>query len=351
MKSLTKLLIALFGLLSILGLGLVLATSTSSNNWYNAPITDNNLNFKASLDNGKVYTSWNVFSKEPLKWYKVMRSTTNSNPVYPEDSYIAAISNMNTTSHVDSSPKTAYYRVCAITTYNNRYCSNVIKISYEAAADKYEWYAKSSWYTTIPDNNMNFSAKIYNEKVYTSWNKYGHSETFKYYKVVRSTTNSNPVYPDDGYIKAIGNISDITYLDASPKVWYAYYRVCAITEWNLRYCSNVVKLYVSGTTNDENTGDSDDTSNYSYDNAIQLTQEIKDKLDSIIETFIGKLESKYEENSDRANYIDKVIDNLEALNSKKPRLKNVVNYLVDLLEAKRDVYDNGLDEIEDIFDV
>gem|GEM_PF-4537377 len=39
------------------------------------------------------------------------------------------------------------------------------------------------------------------------------------------------------------------------------------------------------------------------------------------------------------------------MNSKKPRLKNVVNYLVDLLEAKRDVYDNGLDEIEDIFDV
>ncbi len=347
MKLLTKLLITLLSLFSILGL--CLAHSGSSSSWYNPPITDTSLNFKAYLDNGKVYTSWNVFTKEPLKRYKVMRSTTNPYPVYPEDSYIAAIGNMNTTSHVDSNPKTAYYRVCAITQYNNRYCSKVFKIVVTGNQDKYEWYQKSSWYTTIPDNKMNFTAKLYKWKVYTSWNKYNHNEHFRYYKVIRSTTNSNPVYPDDGYIQAIWDISHTTFADVDPKPGYAYYRVCSITDWNLRYCSNVVKIYYNkdSSSNDNNI----DNNNYQDRGAIPLTPKIKERLNSIIKNFIEKLEAKYEKNSDRAKYIDIVIGNLKKLLEKKPRLKNIINYLIDLLETKSDIYDNGLEDIEWILDV
>jgi len=106
-------------------------TETNTSNWYNNPIIDESLNFKAELSWEKVYLSWNTFSKdETFKYYKVIKSQDNSNPVYPENWAIWVISNISETKYIDYKPLvwTNYYRVCAITSDMNRYCSNVIKI-------------------------------------------------------------------------------------------------------------------------------------------------------------------------------------------------------------------------------
>ena len=109
-------------------------TTTSSSNWYNTPIIDGSIEFKAEQDNGKVYTKWTVYDKdEKFKYYKVIRSQKVENPVYPDHGYIKYDSSVNNTEFIDyKAPKWInYYRVCAITYESNRYCSNVVKIDIE----------------------------------------------------------------------------------------------------------------------------------------------------------------------------------------------------------------------------
>ena len=103
--------------------------------------------------------------------------------------------------------------------------------------------SSSSWYNTpIMDWSISFKAELKDWKVYTSWTKYNKNEGFKYYKVIRSQTVSNPIYPDNWYIKYSTNLDYLNYVDEKVPVWTSYYRVCAITTEKNRYCSNVVKI-------------------------------------------------------------------------------------------------------------
>ncbi len=96
------------------------------------------------------------------------------------------------------------------------------------------------------DPNISFSATLSNGNVVTSWSKYNHSEAFSYYKVVRSQTNTNPVYPDDGYIYYGDSVNTLTYIDTSVPTGTNYYRICHIA-WPKRYCSqNVIAINTSG---------------------------------------------------------------------------------------------------------
>jgi len=101
---------------------------------YKAPILKTSLDFHANSTNGKITTSWaniDIITKNTMKWYKVIKSTTNRFPVYPEDGYIAAISERTQTSFIETNPTngTYYYRVCAIMEDMNRYCSNVVELT------------------------------------------------------------------------------------------------------------------------------------------------------------------------------------------------------------------------------
>jgi hypothetical protein len=68
--------------------------------------------------------------------------------------------------------------------------------------------------------------------VQTQWNTFKNptSKSFSYYKVVRSQEKANPVYPDDGYIAYISDVSTNSYTDKDVKNGKNYYRVCAILE-------------------------------------------------------------------------------------------------------------------------
>ncbi|MBD3328316.1 hypothetical protein GF340_03350, partial [Candidatus Peregrinibacteria bacterium] len=59
-------------------------------------------------------------------------------------------------------------------------------------------------------SDLNFSATLTDDqKVKMSWNEY-EPEGFNYYKVIRSQDNTDPVYPDDGYIY-MGNSGELAY--------------------------------------------------------------------------------------------------------------------------------------------
>ncbi|MDD5639250.1 MAG: protease inhibitor I42 family protein [Candidatus Pacebacteria bacterium] len=75
------------------------------------------------------------------------------------------------------------------------------------------------------------------------WSSYTQGGNFSYYKVIRSQTNSNPVYPDDGYIYYSSDLNVLSYSDTSVPQGVNYYRVCHIDALK-RYCSkNVIKIF------------------------------------------------------------------------------------------------------------
>jgi predicted secreted protein len=78
--------------------------------------------------------------------------------------------------------------------------------------------------------------------VEVNWSAYNQSNSFTYYKVVRSQTVSNPVYPNNGYIFYSTDKTVTSYLDKEVPAGINYYRVCQITS-GTRYCSkDVIKI-------------------------------------------------------------------------------------------------------------
>jgi len=98
----------------------------------------------------------------------------------------------------------------------------------------------SSWSEVTYDSSINFSATLNaNGSVIASWSQYSHAEEFTYYKLVRSETNDNPVYPDDGYIYYGSDVNETSYTDYEVPSGTSYYRICQIASPK-RYCSSTV---------------------------------------------------------------------------------------------------------------
>lgn len=248
----------------------------------------------------------------------------------------------------------------------------------------------TSWNDTLfEDKWLEFKAKFQDGVVYMSWNRFINdnkddtSDYFKYYKIVRSTTNSSPVYPDDWFIKYYENIDKREYSENHPKEGTSFYRVCAITKANNRHCSNVVKLHIeleekkfcteeyspvcwykdwNYKTYSNKCHLTNDKAYYKYhwkceekstwttnDSGLSNTLKIKSK--GIINRFIKKIESKWYSNTKNIEVIDAIIIKLNDLEDKKPKLSNLLHYLIDLLKDKKEKYQNDFSDIEDIFDI
>lgn len=90
------------------------------------------------------------------------------------------------------------------------------------------------------DANISFEAKLNSDgTVNASWTRYDHSEQFTFYKLVRSTTNTSPVYPEDGYAFFTENVNILAYRDTEVPAGTSYYRICQIAE-SKRYCSKTI---------------------------------------------------------------------------------------------------------------
>jgi len=173
-----------------------------------------------------------------FNYYKVVRSETNADLKYPDDSYIA-VKSEGENSHRDYSAvkgKTYYYRICAVA--EDVYCGNVVQV------------------TAINENTapqvVSLSATYSEGKVNLAWTA-SNERDFQYYKIVWSQTKTQPVYPTDGYLEVISDKSKITYTDTGTKTGTRktevvlsegihYYSVCVVDGASQVTCSNVVTL-------------------------------------------------------------------------------------------------------------
>jgi hypothetical protein len=289
-------------------------TTTSSSSWYPEPILDSSLKFEAKLDWSKVYTSWSVYNKDEwFVYYKVVRSADNANPVYPDNWYIKYTTDVNETSYIDASPLnwTNYYRVCAITSEKNRYCSNVVKIYKETLvwSDKDEHGCiGSAWYTWCEVKNK--CLRTWEEKCEKPEEK-PVACTMEYAPVCWKKESIQKTYSN----KCMLNAEKATYL-------YSWECKDTNTEW------------VTNT----------DTKTKIYEYNIKI------KAEKLVNSFIQKVEKTYSDTEKRISIINTVIEKLSKLSETKPNQKQLIEFIISKLKTKIESYKSSdLGDIESIF--
>lgn len=284
------------------------ALSTSSNNWYNSPIIDESLNFKAEVSWEKVYLSWNIFTKsEWFKYYKVIKSQDISNPVYPDNWYITAISNINETKYIDYKLLNwiNYYRVCAIMSDMNRYCSNVVKLNIE----KVNPTACTMDYSPVC-GKLNWVEKTFSNKCMLN----SSDATYLYTWECKKTENIKQPIACTMESKAC---PDWSYVG---RTWpNCEFQACP-TNQNTNI-TNKIKDY-----------------------------NLKLKADKIVNQFIEKVEKIYTNNEKRITILTTVVEKLNNLANNKPNQKDLINYIISKINSKIEQYKwDDLSDIESIF--
>jgi hypothetical protein len=239
--------IALFAIsfLIMLNLGSAFAMGeTVTNPEYNPHTVIGDMNFSAYLtETGTVEMSWSEYAPAGFNYYKVIRSQTNQDPVYPDDSYIYGSGIGNVTYTDTNVPAgTSYYRVCSIVK-PERYCSPVVIIKNESLTEQ-PLQQPNSNSTVI---RLTGSANNDLGELVLSWAVDEPSKITNGFKVVYSKTNPQPVYPGDSYHYLTDSSSRSDKItDALPGYTY-YIRVCQYDGAGkcLSY-SNVIDLVLEG---------------------------------------------------------------------------------------------------------
>ncbi|MBI5037786.1 MAG: FecR domain-containing protein [Candidatus Kerfeldbacteria bacterium] len=170
---------------------------------------------------------WIVENITVTNGFKVIRSD-KENPSYPGDT-AERVSDSAVRSYTWTltDGKTYHFRVCQYTENGCTVYSNDVAVTATAP-------------TTSDSVSITMSAKAQENGVGLWWTDASDITGFKYYKVVRSETDADLRYPDDGYIAAKSD-DELSHLDYSAKKGKAYYyRICAVG--NEIYCSNVVRV-------------------------------------------------------------------------------------------------------------
>lgn len=163
-------------------------------------------------EGGKIYLKWQpVSNKNGFKYYKVVASKSDISPQYPENGYLYAITDINSTSVVvDNSreynngdfgsyfKKGEKYYFSVTTVYEDRTVPGDVIILTYPGEDAGTGNTSSTNNTSIT-LTPKVTATVKDGKVYLKWNPI-YVDGFTYYKVVVSKNNPNPKYPDDGYI-------------------------------------------------------------------------------------------------------------------------------------------------------
>lgn len=208
-------------------------------------------------------------------------------------------------------------------------------------------------------------------------------EWFNYYKIVRSERNTNPVYPDDGYIDYSSDPGLSTYTDKSPLYGKAYYRVCMIYDANStglkpRYCSNTVALSRETQKNDvippppptqklqEPIKSQPETSQPpkppvndqqrqtepkkepqkqpqpepKKEPSNSTSSILKKRLDAILLNFQKSLDKREISSSDKVSIIEKAIERYNALSQKtqSSTTKKMCSYMIEKLNLMKNQY-------------
>ena len=205
----------------------------------------------------------------------------------------------------------------------------------------------NSYKKMVIDSSLNFSAERDGYIVTSKWNEYTGTD-FQYYKVMRSETVSNPVYPDNPAIQYLDRSEKTMHTNKDWNTKWAYYRVCVITTEKWRKCSNVVKVNWFDGKKDEKPYTKPYEKSTPKPVVIELSHKMKEKADAIVEKFITRIENKFETNKERYSVLSKVNMKLKKMSYNNYRLKPLVNYMVMKLEEKMQDYSDDFSEIENI---
>lgn len=212
-------------------------------------------------------------------------------------------------------------------------------------------------YSEVEEFTGDFSVVLNDDNTVTaSWDDFS-GEGFDWYKLVYSTTNSDPVYPNN--VVFIGNEEQTESTFKLKNGDTHYIRICAITvEENYKkglYCSDVETLEVEITSSNTikvtktEKVESIKEKTTTVKKAI-LTDSIKTRVDNVLEWFFERLEAKGYSTDQKITAIDKILTKLETLKEKNERYERLVNYMIEQLEEYVNELDDGIDALEEIFE-
>lgn len=174
---------------------------------------------------GKVVLGWTAFTGDGFAYYKLVR-TTDGDATWPgsgADELVAAIGNPTETGAMDRPPcgTTVFYRVFAVR--HGEYGYQVLASSNQTSAMT-ECPAPPPATAAIP-----LEASVVDGAVHLTWGACA-NEHVNAFKIVRSQTNPEPMYPDNGGSELISALdpSQTSFVDgsvASGQTWF--YRVLA----------------------------------------------------------------------------------------------------------------------------
>lgn len=203
-----------------------------------APSTgDVSISLSGIVEGTTASLKWNA-SGDVSGGFKLVWNKTGS-PVYPGDNatYIDGATRAYTLKGLPENT-TVSVRICRYTGSGCDAYSNEVKLQTGAGIVK-----PTGGYTPI-SGAQQLSVQQVPGGIQLNWTPSTVSG-FVYYKVVRSETNGDPYYPNDGYVTALSNVGTTGYTDAtavSGKTYY--YRICAKDGAGVIWCGNVVKVTV-----------------------------------------------------------------------------------------------------------
>jgi hypothetical protein len=170
------------------------------------------------LEDGSIQISWNKITASGFQGYKVVASTSNKAPSYPDHGYFKWITTASTTSTIIKAGNaynsgdvgtfkaggTYYFTVTAV--YDNqKLTGNVVRLTLGGTP-------------VVTTSAVKLSSEIADGKLYLNWTSID-SDQFKGYKVVASVSDTTPKYPDNGYYKYMTNAE---YSETILKAGYGY---------------------------------------------------------------------------------------------------------------------------------
>lgn len=249
--------------------------------------------------------------------------------------------------------------------------ASALIISSVSAGDYEKKYVEPGYKTAIIDESLNFEAEREGHKVMLEWDAYD-KDDFKYYKVMRSETHSNPVYPDQPAIKYFPNADQESYAFWNWSTKSAIYRVCVITTDKSRICSQTVKLEWYVHEKKEYNSDYEKKKEYmkeKYEKTEHKKVYSKEKLQSVkkpkldsklagradkmVDNLVARLEKKHgSDTAKKAERLETIIKKLETLNEKisAEQTRALITYIIEgLKEALNEMW--ASDDIEEIFNI
>ncbi|HEX2946540.1 MAG TPA: S-layer homology domain-containing protein [Clostridia bacterium] len=164
---------------------------------------------RVSISGDKALLSWDRITSSSFTGYKVVISRNDSTPVYPDNGYLAYITDRNTTSmtvkagdgynggDIGGNLKSGvdYYFSITVLYNDGKVPGNVVRTKLPAGSNEEDedFSAKRS---------SNIRVNVSGDRALLSWDRINSSD-FNGYKVVISRNDSNPAYPDDGYFAYI----------------------------------------------------------------------------------------------------------------------------------------------------